>query len=160
MVQSPAAGAAAFNRSVLIAVDASPNAGRAVAYAARMLGGCPDVTVVLLHVINPPEDDYFLTPGARDAWLEEQGAAMEHMLAAYRERMADAGFDAARVSVRCLVERTPSVARTIMAQRARLGCSTIVVGRHGVSRREEFLFGSTSRMLVGCVHDCALWVVA
>lgn len=157
---STPAGDSAFNHRFLIAVDGSPNAGRAVTYAARLLGGRADVAAVLLHVVNPPEDDYFDSPGAREAWIQAQRAAAARMLEDYRAQMIAAGFAPGQVQCRCWVERTPSLARTLAAQQAALDCTTLVVGRQGLSRREEFLFGSTSRMLVGCVRGSALWVVA
>jgi nucleotide-binding universal stress UspA family protein len=40
-----------------------------------------------------------------------------------------------------------------------MNCSTIVVGRQGISRSEAFLFGSVSSKIVNHVRDCTVWVV-
>ncbi|MCJ7616010.1 MAG: universal stress protein, partial [Desulfobacterales bacterium] len=37
--------------------------------------------------------------------------------------------------------------------------STVVVGRQGLSRTEEFLFGSTSSKIVNYARNCTVWVV-
>jgi len=37
--------------------------------------------------------------------------------------------------------------------------STIVVGRQGLSRSEEFLFGSISSKIVNHASNCTVWVV-
>jgi nucleotide-binding universal stress UspA family protein len=36
---------------------------------------------------------------------------------------------------------------------------TIVVGRQGLSRSEEFLFGSISSKIVSHARNCTVWVV-
>ena len=40
------------------------------------------------------------------------------------------------------------------------GFGTVVVGRRGVSRQEEFLFGSVSSKIIHAAKDLAVWVVA
>ncbi len=47
------------NRNILIAVDESQNAQRAVTYVGKLLGGIKGFKVTVLHVIREPEDDYF-----------------------------------------------------------------------------------------------------
>jgi nucleotide-binding universal stress UspA family protein len=36
---------------------------------------------------------------------------------------------------------------------------TVVIGRRGVSKAEEFLFGSVSTKVVQSAADCTVWVV-
>ena len=48
-----------FNKKILIAVDESENAGRAVLYVSRLLSGISGFEVLILHVIRQPEEDYF-----------------------------------------------------------------------------------------------------
>jgi Universal stress protein family. len=40
------------------------------------------------------------------------------------------------------------------------GFGTVVIGRRGVSKAEEFLFGSVSTKVMHLAKDCAVWVVA
>jgi nucleotide-binding universal stress UspA family protein len=39
------------------------------------------------------------------------------------------------------------------------GYGTIVVGRRGISKAEQFLFGSVSNKIVQNAKDCTVWVV-
>jgi len=54
-----------FNKNILIAVDESENARRAVSYVAQFLGGAKGFKVTILHVIPDPEEDYFSTNADR-----------------------------------------------------------------------------------------------
>ena len=40
------------------------------------------------------------------------------------------------------------------------GYGTVVVGRRGVSKQEEFLFGSVSTKIIHAAKGLAVWVVA
>jgi nucleotide-binding universal stress UspA family protein len=51
------------------------------------------------------------------------------------------------------------MAECIIAEQEILEYGTIVVGRKGMSRKEEVLFGSVSSKLVKIARDCAIWVI-
>jgi nucleotide-binding universal stress UspA family protein len=53
----------------------------------------------------------------------------------------------------------PSLAECILAEREEIDYDTIVLGRQGLSRSEEFLFGSISSKIANHAHDCTVWVV-
>jgi nucleotide-binding universal stress UspA family protein len=38
-------------------------------------------------------------------------------------------------------------------------CGTVVIGRRGISRKEEFIFGSTSNKILHTARDCSVWVI-
>jgi nucleotide-binding universal stress UspA family protein len=148
-----------FNQKIIIAADESSNAGRAVDYVARLLAGLPGFSVVLLHVIDEPQEDFFRNDAEKDQWLAEYRVRIERILAGYRDRLVAAGFDAGRISNRVTVRHCPSLAQCILAERAAADCATIVVGRQGRSRSEEFLFGSVSSKIVTHARQCTVWVV-
>lgn len=150
----------AFNRNILIAVDTSENAHRAVAYVGRMLGGIPGFHVSLLHVIPDPEEDYFPTDAEREAWLESYRAKTDQVLQQYRGILLEAGFPADAVDLYSPRRYCPSMAECILTEREKRDYGTIVVGRQGLSRKEEFLFGSISNKIVSHARDCTVWVVA
>ena len=50
---------AEFNKNILIAVDESENARRAVSYVGQLLAGVQGFKVLILHVIRQPEEDFF-----------------------------------------------------------------------------------------------------
>jgi len=149
-----------FNRNVLLAVDDSANARRAVAYVAYMLGGVENSRVTLLHVISEPEEDYFAKIEEKQKWLEQYRHRVEAVLEQYRSEVVAAGFPAEAVQTSATLRSCPSIAECILSELGRTPYGTLVVGRQGLSRKAEFLFGSVSSKIVGHARNCAVWVVA
>jgi nucleotide-binding universal stress UspA family protein len=147
------------NKNILIAVDESENARRAVSYVAQFLGGIGGFKVAILHVIPVPEEDFFPTSAERGKWLSKHRGEVDAMLEGYRQILIRAGFDPGDVSVRSPIRYCPSMAECILAERDETEYDTIVVGRHGLSRSEEFIFGSISSKIVTHARKCTVWVV-
>jgi len=148
-----------FNKNILIAVDDSDNSRRAVSYVAQLLGEVSGFTVTILHVVSEVEDDYFDGDRERDKWLKNYQQKVNTMLEDYRQILIQGGFNAANVSVRSPIRYCPSMAECILSERDELQYDTIVVGRQGLSRKEEFLFGSISSKIVTHGRNCTVWVV-
>jgi nucleotide-binding universal stress UspA family protein len=148
-----------FNKNILIAVDESENSARAVSYVGQMLGGVKGYTVTLLHVINEPEEDFFPTEEEKQKWVKEHQVKIGERLEAYRKQLVENGFAQDAVSARSMLKYCPSLAQCILAERDEKDYSTIVVGRQGLSRSEEFLFGSVSSKIVNHAKNCTVWVV-
>lgn len=147
------------NKNILIAVDESDNARRAVYYVGELLGGLPGFKVKLLHVIPDPEEDYFPTTEEKEKWLARTKEKIDNLLSEYRQILIDHGFSEKDVSVYSTLRYCPSMAECILSERDKTRYDTIVVGRQGVSRSEEFLFGSISSKIVNHAKDCTVWVV-
>lgn len=147
-------------KNILISVDASENAVRAVDYAAQLLGGAPGVRVTLLYVERAPGRDSF---DSEEAWLGQ--CRIEHdrvfdFLKAARARLTAAGIPDGSIHERTvLCSAEPSIAQTILDVQQEGGFGTLVVGRRGLTKGEEFLFGSVSTRLVHNAKNCAVWVV-
>ncbi len=147
-------------KNILISVDASENAVRAVDYAAQMLGGAPGVRVTLLYVERAPGRDLF---DSEEAWLGQ--CRIEHdrvfdFLKAARARLTATGIPDGSIHERTvLCSAEPSIAQTILDVQQEGGFGTLVVGRRGLTKGEEFLFGSVSTRLVHNAKNCAVWVV-
>ena len=148
-----------FNKNILIAVDESENARRAVLYVAQLLEGVEGFRVTILHVINEPEEDYFPTTDEKEKWLSQYKKKADKMLEDYRQILIQKGFDQSTVSVRSTLRYCPSMAQCILEERDETEYSTVVVGRQGLSRSEEFLFGSVSSKIVNYARNCTVWVV-
>ena len=148
-----------FNKNILIAVDASENARRAVIYVGKLLGGIKGFKVLILHIIRQPEEDYFPNLSERDKWLDDYQLKVDAMLDDYRKILIDSGFAPAAVSVRSMLRHCPSLAECILVELQQTQYFTIVVGRQGLSRSEAFLFGSVSSKIVNHARDCTVWVV-
>ena len=148
-----------YNKNILIAVDESENARRAVSYVGQLLSGVKVFKVLILHIIPKLEEDYFPSSAEKDNWLREHKLKVDAMLDSYREILIGEGFDPKDISVQSKLRYCPSIAKCILAERDQTGYSTIVVGRQGLSRSEEFLFGSVSSKIVNHARDCTVWVV-
>jgi nucleotide-binding universal stress UspA family protein len=81
------------------------------------------------------------------------------MLEDYRQMLITAGFEANDVSVRSPLRYCPSMAECILAERDDTEYHTLVVGRQGISRSEQFLFGSVSNKIVNHAKNCTVWIV-
>jgi len=147
------------NKNILIAVDESENARRAVFYVAELLGGVEGFEVTILHVIPLPEDDFFITVTEKEKWLSQYRVKIDAMLQGYRQILIGAGFHPNDVSLRSPTRYCPSIAECILAERDEREYGTMVVGRQGLSRTEEFLFGSISSKIVTHARNCTVWVV-
>ncbi len=148
-----------YNKNILIAVDESENARRAVSYVSQLLKGAKGFRVLILHVISQPEVDYFPTSAEKEKWLSKYKLKVDAMLEEYRQMLIREDFDPENVSVRSTLRYCPSMAECILAERDETEYSTIVVGRQGLSRSEEFLFGSVSSKIVNHARNCTVWVV-
>ena len=147
-------------RNILISVDASDNALRAVEYAAAILGPAQGVRVTLLYIERAPNRDKFTD---EQAWLNQ--CRLEHQgvfefLAKARSVLKAADLPDGAVTERTVLCSTePSIAQTILDVQQEGGYGTLVVGRRGLTKGEEFLFGSVSSKLVHNAKNCAVWVV-
>jgi nucleotide-binding universal stress UspA family protein len=148
-----------YNKNILIAVDESENARRAVSYVSQLLAGVKGLKVLILHVISQPEEDYFPTSAEKEKWLSKYKLKVDVMLENYRQMLIRENFAPGDVSVRSTLRYCPSMAECILAERDETEYSTIVVGRQGISRSEEFLFGSVSSKIVNHASNCTVWVV-
>ncbi|MDY6988511.1 MAG: universal stress protein [Thermodesulfobacteriota bacterium] len=148
-----------FNKNILIAVDHSDNAKRAVDYVGQILGGVKGFKVTVLHVLQEAEEDYFPNTAEKDEWLSQYRKKVNTLLDDCREILIQAGFDPKDVSVRSPIRYCPSMAECILSERDEIEYDTIVVGRQGLSRSEEFLFGSVSSKIVTHARNCTVWVV-
>ena len=148
-----------FNKNILIAVDDSENARRAVFYVSQLLAGVKGFKILILHVISQPEEDYFSTSAEKESWLSNYQLKVDVMLEDYRQILIREGFDPDDISVQSTLRYCPSLSECILAEQDKTRYSTLVVGRKGLSRSEEFLFGSISSKIVTHARNCTVWVV-
>ncbi|MDA8340536.1 MAG: universal stress protein, partial [Nitrospiraceae bacterium] len=102
------------DRHILIAIDESENAKRAVLYVADVIGGFPGFRVTLLTIIPEPPEDYFKTPVDRRECIDSQRHKTEQMLENYRQILIQSGFSEGKVSVKLNIKDCPSVAECIL----------------------------------------------
>lgn len=147
------------SRNILIAVDASENAKRAVQYVRDFIGGLPGFHVTVLTIISEPSEDYFINAGERNAWVEKENTAAKRILDEHRQMLIQAGFRDEDVTVIAVMKSCASIAECIIEEQKKFGCGTVVIGRRGISKKEEFIFGSTSTKILHIAKDCSIWVI-
>lgn len=116
--------------------------------------------ILLLHVIPEPQKDYFPNEAERESWLDGYRDRTDSLLNEYRGLLAEAGFSRDAVDFHTPLRYRPSMAECILSEREKRAYDTIVLGRQGLSRKEEFLFGSISNKIVNHAKDCTVWVGA
>ncbi len=148
-----------WNR-VLVGVDGSDHGLNAVRYLAAVLGGSSNCKVRLLAVHVPiAADDPALAQDRKTRDIERRITLEERLLEAHR-LLVEARVAQENVTSE-LVEADGSrgVGEVIMEAQREGGYGTVVVGRRGLSKAEEFLFGSVSNTVVHRATDCCVWVV-
>lgn len=146
-------------RHILIAVDASENSKRAVLFVGDFFGCYPAIRVTILNIIFKPADGFFKSDKEYDEWLAGQQSASEEKLADYRRMLVESGFPAEKVEVKIKVMQGASVASCIIQELEKMKCCTVVIGRRGISKKEEFIFGSTSNRILHDAKKCAVMVI-
>ena len=111
-------------------------------------------------MIPDPEEDYFTSDAERETWLSGYRSKTEAVLQEYRNMLIASGFSSDAVDFYAPRRYCPSMAECILAEREKRDYDTIVVGRQGLSRKEEFLFGSISNKIVNHARDCTVWIIA
>ena len=146
-------------RHILIAVDSSDNARRAVLFVGDFFGCYEGFQVTLLHIILEPEATFFRNNNERTKWLASQREEAQKVMEEYKNILTDAGFTEDKINVRIDSMRAPSVADCIIKEQEEMKCCTIVIGRRGISKKEEFIFGSTSNRVIHEARKCAVLVI-
>jgi nucleotide-binding universal stress UspA family protein len=155
----------------LVALDASEGAMLAVDYLARMVGCCPHFEVTLFHVVRG-FDIFHQAVGKPAAtisdrsWqeqlakeLDQAGSGIEGVFEEATGRLLAAGIEPARVS-RKVVKGVSSRAGAIVDEMEKGGFDTVVVGRRGLSRVQEFFMGRVGNKVIQLARDKAVWVVS
>jgi nucleotide-binding universal stress UspA family protein len=155
----------------LVALDASEGAMLAVDYVAKMVGCCPHFEVTLFHVVRGFDIFHQAVgkPAARDSdglWqerlekeLDQASSGIEGVFAEATRRLVEAGMEAACVS-RKVFKGASSRAGAIVDEVEKGGFDTVVVGRRGLSRVQEFFMGRVSNKVIHLTKDKTVWVVS
>ena len=155
---------------VLIGMDTSDGAMWAVDHVANMLGGSGS-KVMLFHalrsftVLTRVQGTSFVQNEDREwiAHAEEEigasGSAMNTVFEQAKERLVQAGLAPDRIECK-IVKGVNSRAGAIVAEAEREGYGTIVLGRRGLSRLQEFFAGRVSNKVLQLSGTKAIWVVS
>lgn len=154
-------GGSPRSEKMLLAFDTSEGAMKAVDYVGTMFGGS-NFEVTLLHVIRgfhifPRKES--MVPLEKEEWPKEAKMEIESALNKAGNHLTNAGFERNRVKTK-LITGVASRAGAIVEEAKRGDYGTIVVGRRGLSRVEDFFMGRVSNKVIQLAKETAVWVVS
>jgi nucleotide-binding universal stress UspA family protein len=155
-----------MDKKVLVAIDDSENAMRAVEFIANSF--TKDNKITLFNVIqdaaalcemNSPElTPYFKSQQSSFCLLEEKKQELVNQAAEKaREILIDAGFDEKNITVKSELKKS-GVARDIVKE-AESGYNVIVLGRRGMSGIKDFILGSISQKVFNSAKNISVLFV-
>jgi nucleotide-binding universal stress UspA family protein len=156
-------GGNVHSNKVLVCVDSSENALRAVDHTRFMLSG----TVCSLTIFHSarhlkhylPEEVLEGAEELQKLWKDEEGEQIARFVERARSMHMDSGFTEEQIAVK-LVDGSRSAADDILREALDGRYGTIVLGRRGQSGLKEFIFGSvTGKILQHHSPDLAIWIV-
>jgi nucleotide-binding universal stress UspA family protein len=131
-------------RRILVPVDFSVWSRSAIELARQI---APEASLVLMHAVEVPFEGKMRLAGvAEDVVIRYRDAAQREALQRLRELAADAGLDAARVRMSAPSGADPWM--LIVQEEQEQDCDLVVIGRQGRHALDEFLLGSTTRMVI------------
>jgi nucleotide-binding universal stress UspA family protein len=150
------------SNKVLVCVDASENALRAVQHAGLMLGGT-DCEVTLFHTITNlrrfiPIALLEEADGLKNLWKEKSEEQISTYMEKARDILLNAGFKEDKIVVKTM-EGSRSPANDIINEALRNGYGTVVLGRRGISMANEFFMGSVTKKVILHLNELAVWIV-
>ena len=139
---------------ILVAMDTSEEASKVLDFAGSIMD-ITDCEVTLLHVIRGLES---WTADASEK-LQKAEKAGTTLLEEAVGRLEKAGLNRDRISTK-IRSGAASRAEAIVEEARNSSCGTIVMGRRGLSRVEEFFMGRVSKKVLQLAKWNAVWVVS
>jgi len=152
-------------QKILVAIDDSENAIRAVEHVAKFFNPSNKITIfsvlqdtfTLFNMNHPELTPYFMAQQAYFGELEEkQKSIVEEAQKKAKKILLDAGFNEESITVNSQ-HKQKGIARDIIE--AASGYDIIVMGRRGLSGIQEFLLGSVSHKVLHSVKNISVLIV-
>jgi len=158
-------------KKVLVAIDGSEGALKAVDYVGRQFAGTTDLKIVLFHVSPgiPPElwdDGHILSEEEKtarervlDKWLNNQKLQLESIFQPAVETLTKRGIEAKQIETKSASESIRNTPECILTEAKTGGYLTLVMGRCGLHRTAHALLGSTVSKILNGGAEIATCVV-
>ncbi len=155
---------------LLIPLDGSESAMRAVEYVAQAFGHNPDVDIVLLHILPgiPPslwDDGHILNEEEHQKreelvhdWEKQQAKEWQVIFAQAQDKLIQAGIAPEAIKSKFQAQYG-DIAEDILDEADLEGRSTIVIGRRGLTGAAKFFLGSISTKIVNQARGIAVIIV-
>ena len=145
--------------NLLVAVDEMESSIRAVTYVGGVAGNLEDVSICLLNVYPGPPPDFFVKDGNLEHYQVQRIEKAEAIFERCLEILTDSGIDRQKIYYTTHMAEEKTISETILDVRRKGNFGTVVTGKRGVSKAEEFLFGSISNALARQSNGFATWIV-
>jgi nucleotide-binding universal stress UspA family protein len=149
---------------ILVAIDGSENAKRAVDHLSFILGSCKDenIQILLLNAwpgfitlsgprIIPNLSDF---PLSRQKYEEKTHSFLDEC----ENMLLEAGLSPNSIKKKICI-RCSDIGKAILNEAQKGGYGTIVMGRRGISKAKEFFLGSVSNSILQQARDLAVWII-
>jgi nucleotide-binding universal stress UspA family protein len=146
-------------QKILVAVNDSDDALRAVQYVGEIARAVDIVSLYLLYVYPDPPPDYYTKGGNLDAYREIMQDQAGRAIKLAIDHLKKFGVREESISTDILLADGKTISQAILEAQERTGCNTLVVGKRGISKNEEFLFGSISNTLAQKTKGFTTWIV-
>lgn len=145
--------------NILIAVDEMESSLRAVRYVGEIAQNVEKVSICLLHIYPEPPPDFHLKGGILEDYQAQHIERAEHVFSRCIEILV--GANIMRDAIYCTTHMAEgrTISDTLLEVRQKGNFGTVVTGKRGVSKAEEFLFGSISNALARHCNDFTSWIV-
>ena len=145
-------------RKILLAIDKHESSLRAVDYVGKLTQSCPGFQITIIHVVEKQPEDFFENDTQKTAYMESSTKEAQDLLERARQMLLGHGLPPEAITFEAPVKSCDSMASCIIEE-AKENYGTLVVGRRGISKSEEFLFGSVSKKIIDYSKKCTVWVV-
>ena len=131
-------------KKILIAMDGSENAAMGATYAGEMLTDRKDVSITLIHIQTEES--------------AQHETEIRKVMDSSKDILLKAGISEKAITILFRKKRT-GIARDLLEEIAENNYGTVIIGRRGLSRTQQFLFGSVSNKILQGAKNCTVWVV-
>lgn len=147
-------------QKILVAVDDSKLSDRVVDYVGKVVAAHKDVEIYLLQVYPEPPPYFYQEGHNLQEFKQEKENNAQKVFQRLLPVLEGYGLAANTTQTRCLMVEGISLSKEILKVREEGNFGTLVLGRRGISKAEEFLFGSISTAILRESHDFTVWVVS
>jgi nucleotide-binding universal stress UspA family protein len=150
------------SKKVLICLDRSGNALRAVDHTAFMLAGT-DCQITLFNAMRDlkrmvPQEIVEEAPDLEKLWEDKAAREVGEQMKKAKDMLLKAGIREEQISKR-VIHGSRSPGDDIIKEAREKGYGTIVMGRRGISGFKEFVFGSVTKKILNQAAGFVVWIV-
>lgn len=146
-------------QKLLVAVNDSNDALRAVQYVGQVAAIAETISIHLLYIFPDPPPDYYSKGGTLDAYKEIMHSQGKEALDLAMTNLKRCNINDERIFTSIELANGQTISQAILTGMEKFQCDTLVVGKRGISKNEEFLFGSISNSLAKKTKGFTTWIV-